>query len=202
LEGKALTPLAEKLLEAMCSERSRSTIVITSRVWPKVFGPMHEESGPIIFHRMQRFSSEDISDFEPFKWLGPKDVSALVSLLDGHIHALVLAAEMLRKAGIKGAADKLKEITQTLSGTPPEHRGDRMIRKAIESLNEQSNDLALKLLERMSVFMAPVSDNTVAICFTEACRGMTKVPIDPAASPHQAQAWRVRPFIHCSSNCS
>jgi len=178
LEGKGFTPLTEKLLEAMVSERSRSTIVITSRLWPKAFGPPNEQSGPVRYHRMQRFRSEDIVDFEPFKWLTAKEVSALVSLLDGHVHALVLAAEMLRKAGIDGASEEAKKISQVLSGTPPDHRGDRMIREAIESLNEQSTGLALKLLERMSVFMAPVTDNTVTICFAEASRDVTHARVD------------------------
>jgi tetratricopeptide (TPR) repeat protein len=166
--GKAFSPLADKLLEAMCSKESRSTVVITSRLWPRAFGDMDNKTPAVRYHPIQRFRSEDISDFEPFNWLEAQDLSALVSLLDGHVHALVLAAEMLRKVGPMNAAEKLEDIKQKLSGTPPDHRGDRMIRIAIESLDEQSEGLATKLLERMSVFMAPVGESTVSICFAEA----------------------------------
>ena len=175
--GKAFTPRAEQLLEAMCSEKSNSTVVITSRLWPKTFNLMDAKSARIEQHRIRRFRSEDIEEFEPFVWFEKKDVSALVSLLGGHVHPLVLAAEMLRKAGRDDAPKTLRAIEQTLSGTPPEHRGDRMIRMAIEALDELSDGLASKLLERLSVFMAPVGNNTVSVCFAEASRGVADVQI-------------------------
>ena len=181
IEGKGFTIFAEKLLQAMRYAESQSTVVITSRLWPNTFGPFQMDWGPIRSYLIQRYRSEDIIGFEPFKWLAKgdtrQDVSALVSLLDGHAHALVLAAEMLRNAGSKDAKHALKAINGELSATPPDRRRERMTSMAIRSLDHQSNGLASKLLERLSVFMAPVADKTVEICFEEARKELPNLRI-------------------------
>ena len=180
IEGKGFLILAERLLDAMVDDKSKSTVVITSRLWPTAFGPFGQKEGAVCSHLTHRYRSEDIAGSEPFAWIKRPDqhhVSALVSLLDGHIHALVLAAGMLRQAGKMDALSQLKMIERNLSGTPPDRRGERIIRIAIDSLNAQYQGLALTLLERLSCFMAPVGDSTVKICFEEASKGISNLTV-------------------------
>ncbi len=170
-EGSAFDPNTSSFLAAMAHKDNHSTVVLTSRLWPEVFNLPQFAESKIRRMRVPLFTTADVEDVPPFRWFENREhVSALCSLLNGHIYGLVLAARMLNAAGKSGAHECLQQIRRALSDTSPHARTSRMIREAIDVIDEEWNGLALKLLERLAVFMRPVTDVTLEICIDSAVR--------------------------------
>lgn len=164
-EGSAFDPNTSSFLAAMAHKDNHSTVVLTSRLWPEVFKLPEFSESKIRRMRVTPFKTKDIENVPPFTWFeNREDVSALCSLLNGHIYGLVLAARIISAAGRSGADVCLQRIRRALSDTSPHARTSRMIREAIAAIDEEWNGLALKLLERLAVFMRPVTDVTLDIC--------------------------------------
>jgi len=164
-EGAAFDPNTTSFLAAMAHKNNHSTVVLTSRLWPEVFNRPEFADSSIHRMRIPLFTTNDVKGVVPFRWFENRDdVSALCSLLNGHIYGLVLAARMITAAGKSRADERLQEIRRALSDTPPHARTSRMIGEAISAIDEEWNGLALKLLERLAVFMRPVTDVTLNIC--------------------------------------
>jgi tetratricopeptide (TPR) repeat protein len=157
----------------MVNPASRSTVVVTSRLWPNLFDPLEPDDESLKRYRLPLFRTNDLIGVEPFCWWkdNEREVSALCSLLDGHVYALVLAAEMLSKAGKSGAQAELKSLRQTLTGTPPDIRLSRMIQESIKAADKEWDGMATKLLERLAVFFSTVSRPTIEICYQAAIVG-------------------------------
>jgi len=179
-EGSAFDPATSSFLAAMAHKNNHSTVVLTSRLWPEVFNlPEFVESR---IHRMPvpRFTTFDIEGVRPFNWFEDREqISALCSLLDGHIYGLVLAARMIDRAGKAGSQKCLQKIRRALSDTPSHARTSRMIGESIAAIDEEWKGLALRLLERLAVFMRPVSDATLETCYESALQEIKNPP--PAA---------------------
>lgn len=170
-EGRVFSPAAGTFLEAMADRDSTSLVLLTSRLWPEVFNPLLATDPKVLRKPILRLRTDDLIEVEPFTWADhSKQVSALCSLLDGHVYAIVLAAELLRKAGRIAFPETFAMISSVLAGTPPDRRISRMIRLSIENLDIRSHGLAEKLLERLSVFMSPIRESTLSICYEEAVK--------------------------------
>lgn len=164
-EGVAFDPNTTSFLAAMARQNNHSTVVITSRLWPEVFNLPEFAASKIHKMRIPLFTTNDIKGIVPFTWFDNRDdVSALCSLLNGHIYGLVLAARMIAAAGRRHASERLLRIKRVLSDTHPYARTSKMIGEAIAAIDEEWNGLALKLLERLAVFMRPVTDVTLNVC--------------------------------------
>ncbi len=103
--------------------------------------------------------------------------SAMCSLLDGHAYGLLLARAIFKKYAKTGGEEAARLVLSDLSDAPPDQRVSRMIMITIESLFDEQNakilkELALKLLERLAVFMSPLSDETIQVCYESARRAM------------------------------
>lgn len=188
-EGRGISPGASQFLKLL-AKPGASTVVITSRLWPREFNPdektrqagktsdevnFDEKPTPaddaIEVIRLQELTKDDLTGQIPFTWVA-KEVSGLCSLLSGHTYALSIAAQLLRVAGKSKAEEKLTEIRRALSRTPPDRRVSRMIRVALEDVDKHmdqgSRGLALKFMERLALFMSPVDIRTVDICYESA----------------------------------
>ena len=133
--------------------------------------------------RIPLFTTADIEHVSPFNWFeNREDISAICSLLDGHIYGLVLAARMIRQSGREGAQACWQRIRRALYDTPPHARTSRMIHESVKAVDENWDGMALKLLERLAVFMRPVTDLTVEICYEAALEGKAD------AKPERVQA--------------
>lgn len=177
-EGRGYSPGASELLKSLVSPENRSTVLITSRLWPVEFGSPEPHLG-VKRVRIQPFTTSDIEAVEPYTWIEDRHrVSALCSLLDGHVYGLAIAAELLRRAGKRNAATRLRELRRVLRDGSPDRRIPRMIREAIRVLDAEWNGLALKLLERLAVFMIPVDKRTLEICYESATVGLPEAAPD------------------------
>jgi tetratricopeptide (TPR) repeat protein len=160
--GRTNDPINRRLLEILASPDSRCTVVLTSRLWPC---ELDEQAPGIRRHTLERMQTDDLLDVEPFRWFDRQEVSALCSLLEGHTYALSLASQLIRQGPRSQAGERWGELRRALSSAPPERRLASMIRLAVEALDRETQGLALALLERLAVFMSPVPEETVQLCF-------------------------------------
>ncbi|HVI72298.1 MAG TPA: hypothetical protein VM656_12545, partial [Pyrinomonadaceae bacterium] len=176
-EGSAFDPNTTSFLAAMAHKDNHSTVVLTSRLWPEVFKLPEFLESKIRRMPVPRFTTCDIDKVPPFSWFEDREqISALCSLLDGHIYGLVLAARMITAAGKAGSQECLQRIRRALSYTPPLARTSKMIGESIAAIDEDWNGLALKLLERLAVFMRPVTDATLTTCYESALQEINNPP--------------------------
>lgn len=182
-EGRSNDPIIRRLLEIFAHQGSQSTLVLTSRLWPSELGA----SAPgIKRHTLERLRTGDLQDVEPFSWLDHAEVSALCSLLEGHAYALFLADRFIRQGQPAAAPEHFLRLRRALSSAPPDRRLASMMELAIEALDNETGGLARALLERLAVFMSPVTEETVQICFELAAR-QTNARDVTAASVHQVK---------------
>ncbi len=167
--GRSNDSIIQRVLEIFAHTESRSTLVLTSRLWPAEL----DSSAPgIEKHALDRMRTGDVQGIVPFSWLERSQVSTLCSLLDGHAYALFLAGRFLRQGPPAEVEGHFVKLRRALSDAPPDRRLAKMIELAVHGLDEETHDLAWALLERLAVFMSPVSGETVQLCFTLATRQM------------------------------
>ena len=162
------------------SGESRSTVVLTSRLWPKLL----HENDKILRIPIERFTTDDIVGVGPFTddlfsndQESRRTISKLCGLLDGHIHALVLVATLLLRK-----KEGLGDILRRLSDIPSDRRTSEMIGIALDILDEKHKKMALRLLERIAMFMSPVSDEVVNLCYELAKKVVVTEP-GPGSDP-------------------
>jgi hypothetical protein len=176
-EGAAFDPNTSSFLAAMAHKNNHCTVVVTSRLWPEVFNLPEFTDSKIHRMRIPLFTTSDIERVPPFDWFENREqVSALCSLLNGHIYGLVLAARMIGAAGKAGSQECLQKIRRVLSDTAPHARTSRMIGESIAAVDQNWNGLALRLLERLAVFMRPVTDPTLEMCYESALKEIKDPP--------------------------
>jgi len=160
--GRSNDPGTRRILETFAHPGSKSTLVLTSRLWPS---EIDANTQGIKRHTLDRMRTGDIEKVEPFSWLERSQVSAICSLLDGHAYALSLAARFIQQSPPAAAPENFLKLRRTLSSAPPDRRLGSMIDLAVEALNRETDNYAQALLERLAVFMSPVNDETVQLCF-------------------------------------
>jgi len=164
-EGKPDSVGVQRWLEVMRDPESRSIILLTSRLWP-----FPEGTEGVARFKVPRMRMDDLKRSETFDQLDPLDVSALCSLLGGHVYALSLARHVLRRAPRGKQGEEAKTLLRRLSDVHPNARVSRMIGLCVGSMDRTPNLLALKFLQRLAVFMSPVGEPTVRICYELACQ--------------------------------
>jgi tetratricopeptide (TPR) repeat protein len=160
-EGDADDPGVRLFLKLFADPSCKSTLVLTSRLWPREL-----QEGPAIQRiRIERMRTDDLLETSTFRWFDRKEVSALCSLLEGHTYALLLAARILEQAGRAEAPERMREIQKELADAPPDRRISRMIKYAVAMVDWQSGRIGRPLLESLSVFMSPVPERTLRLCY-------------------------------------
>jgi hypothetical protein len=164
-EGEVYSQAVEAFIRIFADRHCRSTLVLTSRLWPKVLeGLAQVERVPL-----ERMKTNDLHGYPPFdsNSLSPDKISALCALLDGHAYALALAAHMLR-TDIENLELSIESLLHALARTPPDRRVSRVIQEVVENLNHRCGGIALGFLQRLAVFMSPVTYQACKICFESA----------------------------------
>lgn len=160
--GRSNEPVTQELLRIFADPSSKSTLVLTSRLWPRDLDP---DAPGIERVFLQRLRTADLSGVGAFAWLNRERLSALCSLLDGHAYALFLAGRLIGHGSQREAEERLLDLRRALSGAHPDRRLGAMIGLAVNALDRETHDLARPLLERLAVFMSPVTQETVRLCF-------------------------------------
>lgn len=179
-KGKSNEPVTRKLLQTFADPSSRSTLVFTSRLWPRDVDPSLPGVRP---HTLERLRTDDLAGVEPFSGCGRAELSALCSLLDGHAYALFLAGRLIGQGARSEVGERLLNLRRALADAHPDRRLGTMIDLAVDALGRETHGLARPLLERLAVFMSPVTGETVRICFALAVEGKSEpeLPGPPVA---------------------
>jgi SIR2-like protein len=179
-----------RLLEAFADPRNKSTVVLASRLKPLDLDFLqHKTNGlsRIRYLSVSRVEVDDLKKSKPFKAMFASDdeqvheeISALCSLLRGHSYGLFLAGRYLERAGGR-VEDRLLALKNLNRSLADKHRDKRLqemvnwqVRRADEMLRKAGNQddkPASGLLERLTTFLGPVCEETLKICFKEACSG-------------------------------
>lgn len=177
--GSAYSITFRRLLRAFADPDSQSTVLLSSRLWPA------DLEAPEFAERVRRIDIDRteapiLFGLEPFKGL-PKhsrgSFSALCSLLRGNGYGLHLAARylQLRESAGTQRSTALKQLVSELAERYPEDRLRTMVHQLLRLIDERQDNppgLARRFVERLSLFVSPVCDATLDICFEQASRGL------------------------------
>jgi len=160
--GASNDPVIKKFLEICADSSSRSALILTSRLWPE---DLPRETRGIEAKTLERLRTDDLISVEPFRRLDRDQVSTLCSLLEGHTYAALLAARFLSLGRPEDLAVRYLDLRRKLAAMPSDRRLAKVIGLVLDNLDERTLGLAHALLERLAVFMSPVTETTVETCF-------------------------------------
>lgn len=160
--GKANNRGVTALLQAALS--GKSTIVLTTRLMPDVLA--RAKKGVTKF-AVAKHTTAELARGGIFAGLLGKhftldDLSALCSLCEGHSYALLLASGFLQRGPVDRQMVKLRH---ELARVAPNHRIGHVIEMVVKAVDDQTAGAACALLERLAIFMSPVPEHTLSLCY-------------------------------------
>lgn len=202
--GHPSTQGVETFLRVISDSTNKSTVLLTSRLWPGVpyFGTPSEPAEWSRVVRLERMTTQDIAESSPFDLCSINEVSALNSLLEGHAYALALASRYLALG--KGSSRTIATLSAELSSVQPARRNSKMISLLLELLTEKHGEDIVDSLERLSLFMSPISksvmETTLTPLDTERLREVlleTQLLFQTTAGPGESQdpSFTVHPTV-------
>jgi len=166
-EGRIENHAARKFFELFLSPKCRSTLLITSQLWPRELDdPPYVCRFPI--QRLQ-FTKTVLNIFDTEE----ADTRALFGLLQGHAYALLLASQFLKRRP-PGEPPPLKRLEEALFGLTPDRRLWQLIREVVTEVDRETHGQALPLLELLAVFMTPVTASIRAVCYKEVLKALAE----------------------------
>jgi tetratricopeptide (TPR) repeat protein len=171
--GRASAPSIKEFLELIQEQGGTSTILLTTRLWPRELGEFGAKDDPKIESVCLRpMRAEDVQDVKPFRGHDLARLSSLCKTLDGHTYGIVLACRFLAR-GSEDPGARMKELSDQLEDRRDPHGGlNRMIRATLDELEEQHGSILKLLLERISLFMSPVPRSALRSCYESAKRAL------------------------------
>jgi hypothetical protein len=169
-QGIPYSQSVRELLEIMAEEAPgrRSTVILTSRLMPQPLVQfMTEDADRIVNFKVRRLTTADLRAGDVFRRINTDDLARICSLCAGHSYALQLAAQYLMADG-EPNTERLNKFTREIARRAPDSRTSEIIKLAMDAVDEHTDGLAVKLLERLAVFMSPVDRHTLNICFKAA----------------------------------
>lgn len=178
--GRPYSRSVEELLEIMADARaSNSTVILTSRLMPMPLEDLiNKKRKDIVKVPIDRLTTEDLRGGTLFKLLVDEhEVARVCSLCAGHSYALQLAARLLTADPAADLKETLQQFRLEISRRAPDSRNSEIIKLAIDAVDRQTRGFGAKLLERLAVFMSPVDDYTLAVCYDAAVEGEQAPPV-------------------------
>lgn len=176
-EGTTYSITFRRLLEAFADPDNLSTVVLASRLWPVELDSLRREreGRPVVrCVRLARVEAGDLSNVSSFASLpateaARRELSALCSLLRGHNYGLFLAGKHL-EACQEDPLAALRFLNRRLGDKHRDERLQEMIDLQVKRVDlHQDERPARALLERLTLFLGPVSKETIEICFKDVC---------------------------------
>ena len=182
-EGMTYSITFRRLLKAFANPQNLSTVVLATRLWPVDLDPLRREheGQPIIRTLfLSRLEAEDLAKSEPFASMRTSEdpervlkvkteISALCSLLRGHNYGLFLAGRYLEKSN-EDPLRALEKLNRSLADRHRDERLQEMVHQQVLQVDRNQGDgPARALLDKLVTFLGPVCQETLEICFKEAC---------------------------------
>jgi len=163
-DGTSANRAVVQLLEAALG--GKSTVILTTRMMPDRL----RNDQRVAEFSMRRITTEELGKGTVFGsmtrsgLLAYDDLAAVCSLCDGHSYALALAAAFLRGQGDQYVHERLRDLRRKLSDASPAHRLSTLIRTSVEDVEHRIGSHAKSLLERIAIFMSPVTEAMMDVC--------------------------------------
>src|SRR3954447_3639224 len=185
-EGAPYSSTFARLLGLARKPESRSTVVLATRLLPTEL--KGSRSGSVRIVKASRIEAGDLSRETPFKdileaepgkyLLLSKDLSALCSLLRGHAYGLRLAGEYLMDC-CPPRSKALADLVCRLADKPRDERLHAMVLLLVQRLDstdcqDHGTGFVRAFLERLALFLTPVSHRTLQLCFEQAQKDFPK----------------------------
>lgn len=218
--GYEHTPRIKELFKILSDQGNKSIVLITSRLWPQALSspdtsdlirPFTPEELEVI----EPFDKLDLSQDERSALCSLLDGHIYGLLLAGKI--IARQRNKTYRDEEKGGGsppedtefgsppyDKIEpdptllDLKTALSRTPPDRRIQRMIREAIDYADRWvETSLSFKhgivpsILERVAIFMSPVSQTILSWCIELSCKELG-FPINPAEAKHLIEELKSR----------
>ncbi len=109
-------------------------------------------------------------------------LQSLCSLLAGHAYALAIAGKALSNWNENDRGERIRELERRLQRAGPGERASRMIIAAIDEFDEdlkRKTPFARGFLERIALFMSPVDEACLEVCYGEALRWHYDMELPP-----------------------
>ncbi|HEY3568230.1 MAG TPA: SIR2 family protein [Thermoanaerobaculia bacterium] len=177
-EGTPYSSTFERLLGLAMKPESRSTVVLATRLLPAEL--KGSRGGSVRIVQATRVEAGDLAREKPFKDILEeepdkdlsKDLSSLCSLLRGHAYGLRLAGEYLLDC-CPPRSKALADLVCQLADKPRDERLHAMVLLLVQRLDstdceDHGPGLVRAFLERLALFLSPVSRRTLQLCFEQA----------------------------------
>ncbi len=162
-EGRIENPAARKFIELFLAPECESRLLLTSQLWPLELERC-PDAAPFPIGRLRFFGGKSNPEFF---CTGEDDTAVLYALLDGHAYALLLAERFLARERECHVTEPVQRLAEKLFGIVPERRIWGLIEEIVQDLDRHTNGFARPLLERLAVFMTPVTSSICALCYRE-----------------------------------
>jgi|GEM_PF-922884 len=180
-EGTTYSITFRRLLEIFTDPNNLSTVVLATRLWPVELDSLRrQEDGRQIVRclKLSRIEADDLAEIGPFANLlaegrdqARREISALCSLLRGHNYGLFLAETYLDACKDDPFA-ALQFLNRSLADRHRDERLQVMVDLQVQRVDaKQDGKSARALLERLTLFLGPVTRKTIEICFKDVCAG-------------------------------
>jgi len=178
-EGVSYSATFRRFLQEAADPKSKSIVVIAGRLRPADLDEI-EPRGPVRILDAQRVSAQNLCHTiqnlcptsRPKEEEEERSRSALCSLLQGHAYGLHLAAEYL-----KLEIEALGLLNRQLAGSLRDDRLHAMFELLIDGMDrdeKRGNHLVKPFLNRLGLFLGPISADTLKLCFKQACKEMDR----------------------------
>ncbi len=185
--GISYSATFHRLLEVVAEPEVASTVIIAGRLRPSDLKDSRRQ--PIRSLPAFRLEAGDLAHCEPFTNFKTKhekaDLSALCSLLRGHAYGLRLAGEYLKLQDDphQGLQDLVRQLTDKDRDERP-HAMVPILLQAMDPGKPREGGLPRAFLALLSLFLSPICQESLKICFEHAQPARTK-PAKPRGDDHR-----------------
>ncbi|HEY0514044.1 MAG TPA: SIR2 family protein [Thermoanaerobaculia bacterium] len=175
------SPLFRQLLRVFADAESRSTVVLAGRTLPSELEAVAGETGgarPRILN-VKPLTSADLQSTKLFSGLRIDKVSALCSVLKGHNFGLLTAKHYFEALHPDEREPRLDKLIVDLADRTQDQRLRKMIQVQLQGIDARMKGLAKPFLERLALFLSPVCDETLQICYDKAVDERREVDTTP-----------------------
>ncbi len=157
--------LFAQVLRAFRHKKSQSTVVLAGRILPRLKEMRIVSAQPITSEALKGYTY-----YPQLARLRDDDRVTLCTILKGHNFALMLAAQHLEEIPDEKLGKDFQELVSQLSERTQDQRLREMILLRLGRFDQASDGLATSFLRHLALFLTPVCEETLAICYAEAVR--------------------------------
>jgi tetratricopeptide (TPR) repeat protein len=157
-----------RLLNVAMETNLKATLVLSGRLLPQEVDKERDGVARAEVFRVPRLRFTDLSETTTLNGLRVQDedrVTALCEVLQGHSYGLLMADRYLELQG--GTPAELRTLVSRLAAHRAGRRLHHVIEALLQRLDQMYSGMASPFLRRLALFLSPVGEHTVEMCFQQ-----------------------------------